>query len=381
MIKKGFRLAACLLFGASAIAHAMLPVPLQLSDKTDKEYAEAWPVMAPLHQPKGLRPCCAFGYNLRAELLAVPIPFYKLDNVVTADNLGHHRYNDSLMLGLANLVGVGSERNGIIYTARGGFIDTAHVRDTADMTVYLFSHLLPKLGQRFTLNLEDELAQRRIIFRAFTPPAKASERYMLAAWISANIAFQVAAWHEVAQWYGFRSVPGFSESVSAFSPEDLYSNLLGARIAVSLIRTGQVATPEMYDTSMDSAINTALRQLDAQPAEATRFQFDMLDGRWWDSHRRVPEKYLVLYRNYDVSDTRWPTHVPGENTALRQLSLPHRWLSYDINALADLQLWPGRNMARLPVPESYYTAADFPRLALFARDSDRAEQARSAKAN
>ncbi len=88
-----------------------------------------------------------FGYDLHAELLGLPVPFYQLNNVVTVDSLGHHQYNDHLYSGVANLIGLSGENNGIVYTLRGGFIDTAHVRDTADMTVYIFSQLLPKLGQ------------------------------------------------------------------------------------------------------------------------------------------------------------------------------------------------------------------------------------------
>ncbi|EJY9568829.1 DUF4056 domain-containing protein [Klebsiella aerogenes] len=327
--------------------------------------------LAPLTPPQGLRPCCAFGYNLQAEMLNIPIPFYKLDNVVTADDLGNHLYNDSLMAGIANLAGMGRERNGIIYTSHGGFIDTAHIRDTADMTVYLFSQLLPKLGQSFVLRLDDELTERRVVFNDFTPPVDEDERIALAAWLSANLAFQLAAWHEIAQWYGFASIPGFSEEVSAFSPEDLYSNLLGARIAVSLICHGNIATEAAYNRAMDSALPKALRELGAQPANITRFHFDMLDGHWWDSKKRVPEKYLVLLRNYDVSDDRLPTAVPGERAKPWRQSLPHSWLSYDLDTLAELQLWPGSSMERLPAPKTYYTVANFLHLATEARSSDR----------
>ncbi|MGR7526615.1 DUF4056 domain-containing protein (plasmid) [Klebsiella aerogenes] len=37
------------------------------------------------------------------------------------------------------------------------------------------------------------------------------------------------------QWYGFESVPGFSEVMSAFSPDDLYSKLLDVRTAINVI--------------------------------------------------------------------------------------------------------------------------------------------------
>lgn len=359
-----------LLWLATAIARAAIPVTLQLVSTEDKAQGTAWPVVSPLPAPQGLRPCCAFGYDLHAQVLHMPVPFYELDNVVTIDSIGEHRYNDSLLLGLANLAGIGHETNGIVYTARGGFIDTAHVRDTADMTAWLFSHLLPRLGQSFTLRLDDELAQRHVVFNAFTPPAEPAERYALAAWMAAHLAFQLAAWHEIAQWYGFESVPGFSEEVSAFSPEDLYSNLLGARIAVSLILNGQLATTEMYDAAMNNALRQALMQLGAKPEKITRFQFDMLDGKWWNSQRRVPEKYLVLHRNYDVSDSRLPTPVPGEQASPLRLMLPHHWREYSLDALAQLELWPGRTMERLPTPGSWYTVANFPALATVAQGRD-----------
>ena len=351
-------------------AAAALPVALDLGEKATAQTVSAWPTMPPQPLPKGLRPCCAFGYNLHAELLGMPVPFYRLDNVVNASHLGQHQYNDKLLAGLENLTGLSSENNGILYTTRGGFIDTAHVRDTADMTVYIFSQLLPKLGQTFTLDLESELAQRRLVFKAFTPPTDPVERYTLAAWLAAHLAFQVAEWHEIAQWYGFESVPGFSEGVSAFSPEDLYSNLLGARLAVSLILDGQTVSQGVYNAAMGTALTQALMHLGAQPPAMTRFHFDMLDGRWWNSQRRLPEKYLVLHRNFEMGDNRLPTRVPGEQTTPQRLTLPHRWQGIRLQELGQLQLWPGTSMEQLPPPERYYTAVDFPTLAASAQRAD-----------
>ena len=325
---------------------------------------------APLPPPDGLRPCCAFGYDLNAEALGVPIPFYRLNNVVEADTLGRHRYNDSLFGALASLAGLGNEHNGVLYTRRGGFIDMAHVRDSADMTAYIFSHLYPRLGQAFQLNLGDELAQRHLVFNAFTPPEEAQERYTLAAYLAARLAFQVAAWHEIAQWYGYESIRGFSEGVSAFSPEDLYSNLLGTRLALNLILNGHLASLGQYDAAMMTLLPQALCQLQAQPAVLTRFQFDMLDGRWWDSRQAVPQKFLVLKRNYNTADDRLPTPVPGELAPPLRLMLPTRLYHYDLASLGELRLLTGSAMKRLPAPSRYYTWHDFDRLADFAREQD-----------
>jgi hypothetical protein len=331
---------------------------------------QAWPVTQPLNPPEGLRPCCAFGYNLKAEALGVPVPFYQLGNVIDTQHLGEHHYNDSNLGAVTNLLGINSEKVGLIYTRRGGFIDLAHVRDTADNTFYLFSQILPQLGQRWRIDLQPELALRRIQFTEFTAPADPAERYALATYLAGKLAFQLAAWHEIAQWYGFQSVPGFSEGVSAFSPEDLYSNLLGAHLAIQTILTGHAQSVSEFNQAMTDLLPTALAQLDAVSVTETRVQFDLLDGNWWDSHKRVPEKFLVLKRNYDTSDDRLPTPVPDETLPPQRLGLPDNIDSYPLSALAALQLWPGSDRGTLPPSKMYFTEADFAMLALQARSAD-----------
>ncbi len=52
------------------------------------------------------------------------------------------------------------------------------------------------------------------------------------------IAFQLGVWHEIATWYGWASVRGFSEKASAFSPEGRdhrNGNSCGARRRVTTI--------------------------------------------------------------------------------------------------------------------------------------------------
>lgn len=367
---KGVAGIVMLILSAATPLYAAFPLPLNLSTNTLAPPVRAWPVMPPLAEPKGLRPCCAFGYDLRADVFGLPVPVYQLNNVVEVNGLGWHQYNDSALAGLANLTGLSRENNGIVYTTRGGFIDTAHVRDTADMTLYIFTHLQARLGQAFTLQPDAELAERRLVFRRFTPPTRPEARYLLATWLAAHLAFNMAEWHEIAQGYGFESVPGFSEAVSAFSPEDLYSNLLGARLAAALILNGQAQNRSMYEVAMTAALAQALRELGARPARITRFQFDMLDGRWWNSQRRVPEKYLVLRRNYQMGDSRVATPVPGEQTPPLRLTLPHAWQGYRFSSAGALQLWPGADMAQLPPPQHYYTEQDFARLAAFASARD-----------
>lgn len=75
-----------------------------------------------------------FGYDSAMRAAGIPIPMYQIGNVLTLGTLGKHHYNDSAFGAVKNLLGLSEEQNGLIYTRRGGFIDIAHVRDTADNT-------------------------------------------------------------------------------------------------------------------------------------------------------------------------------------------------------------------------------------------------------
>ncbi|EPL9571057.1 DUF4056 domain-containing protein [Providencia rettgeri] len=346
-----------------------------LTTHSFEEAPKAWPVITALSPPQGLRACCAFGYNLQAELWGMPVPFYTIDNIVEADKLGDHHYNDSFLGATAALMGFSNEKIGLLYTEQGGFIDISHVRDTADYTFYLFSQIYPRLGEAWSLTLSDELASRQIHFSAFTPPQSPEQRYTLSAYLAAKLAFQLAAWHEIAQWYGYQSVPGFSEGISAFSPEDLYSNLLGARLAMTLVIQGRAASLPVYSQSMADILPPALEQLGKADRKTTQKMFDSVDGLWWNSYRRVPEKFLVLTRDYETADSRLPLlpmqMVPFEKL---MLTLPNQYHQYDLSLLAQLRLLPTKHMEKLPVPIQYWTQSDFSRLAEEAKKQDLQQQ-------
>jgi len=346
------------------------PQPLPPLAQPAGRAAQAWPAVAPLSPPDGLRPCCAFGYNLRASLLGIPVPWYQLSNVLDANHTGVHHYNNQPLYTLATLVGINGEHNGMVYTRRGGFIDIAHVRDTADNTFYLFTRIYPRLGSGWRLFYSEELGLRRIQLKAFTRPHTTAERYTLAAWLAGHLAFQLAQWHEIAQWYGFQSVKGFSEEISAFSPEDLYSNLLGARLAINVILHGHAGSPEKYNAAMGSALHDALIRLGAVSEAETKRQFHEVDGIWWNSKRRVPDKFLVLNRNYDLSDSRFPTPVPFEKIPPYRLTMPETVAGYRLSALGELQIYPGSEMHGLKTPAHFYTPSQFPALAEKAKYAD-----------
>lgn len=346
-----------------------------LTSDSQEEALQSWPVVDELEPPQGLRACCAFGYDLQAQLLGVPVPFYTIDNIVEADKLGEHHYNDSFVGAAAALMGVSHEKVGLLYTDKGSFIDVSHVRDTADYTFYLFSQIYPRLGQEWSLTLSNELTSRQIHFSAFHAPQSAKQRYTLSAYLAAKLAFQLAAWHEIAQWYGYQSVPGFSEGISAFSPEDLYSNLLGARLSMTLILQGRAQSLPMYAQSITQILPVALHQLGDKKKQDSRKMFDKVDGIWWNSYQRVPEKFLVLTRDYETKDNRLPLFptqmIPSEGL---RLSLPDSYLSYSLAQLAELRLLPTTNMGQLPTSTHYWTVSDFSLLAEAAKAQDAQQQ-------
>src|SRR5206468_4968727 len=119
-----------------------------------------------------------------------------------------------------------------------------------------------------TVELPPEGGKRRVTIRPL--PAALIETYGLrrtvvtmAQWL----AFQLSLWHEIATAYGWASIELYPEYVSAFSPEDVYSNLLGIKMAGGLIlQRGSASTNSLYDLNMDRWLHETLAYL--QPVDA-----------------------------------------------------------------------------------------------------------------
>lgn len=358
------------LIGCKENATTSITIQPVLKTETHEEAHRVWPVMQSITPPQGLRPCCAFGYNLKVKLWQIPIPFYRIENIVEANKLGEHHYNDSFWGTLTALSGLSKEKLGILYTEKGGFIDIAHVKDTADYTLYLFTEIFAHLGENYQIQLDDELATRKIQLFATKPSTSYLERYTLSAYLAAELAFELAAWHEIAQSYGYESVPGFSEGISAFSPEDLYSNLLGARLALTLILQGQASSVSQFSTAMAKILPLALKELGAYTKKETQQMFDQVDNLWWNSKMHVPEKFLLLKRDYETSSTRMPVMPPKNIQHGHKLSLPQNYKHYNLSQFAQLQLWPTKYSTVLPAKNGYWTREDFSQIAKFTEIRD-----------
>ena len=261
-----------------------------------------------------LRPCCAFGAQLRIKLGPIPIPRYNLGNIVGPRDLGEHVY-DSGVVQIGSRVDkdglVHSERNGLVYTCRGGFVDTAHVRDYADWAIFLATSVARNLETGLDLSLPDEGGRRRVIVQPIVPATvERVGRRAIAIELGQWLAFQLSIWHEIATWFGWSSISAFPEKVSAFSPEDMYSNMIGTRIAAAIASQRTARDETLYNRSVDEWLDRMLSYLDAVPADVGREAMRSVDGLWWDSAARLPDARLVLRRNLDVGTDVTPWLIP-----------------------------------------------------------------------
>ncbi|CAH0533658.1 hypothetical protein VST7929_01529 [Vibrio stylophorae] len=326
--------------------------------------------------PVGVRPCCAFGKDLKAEVAGVPVPFFSVANVQEISSIGQHQYNDGSASVSGSLLGVSREHNGLIYTQKGGFIDTAHVRDTADFTYFLFQQIRTSLGKEKAIALPAELRKRVVVLKTNARQLSEAERDQAAADIAGVMAFRLAQWHEIAQWFGMISVSGFQEYASAFSPEDLYSNMLGANLAMAILKADPHLTVQGFEQAMDAAFAKKLRQYRAAPIAETERQIEALDGTWWDSDKRLPNKWVVIHRDYHLALKLSPN---GVSDGLIE-SLPTALRSGDpISDWAELALHAEDNEAHFSALPSalrqraVWHASDFQTLADFAKAQDQKE--------
>lgn len=345
-----------------------------MNDSVDLPTQRINPAALPIIKPPvSIRPCCAFGMDLTAKLGEVPVPGYKNGNLLSAEEVGPHGYD-------SGLTGV-SENNGLVYTCRGGFIDTAHIRDNGDRTLYLAMEIARQLPAGFTINMPEEATARRVIVKPL--PAGVLERYgrwMVATTLAQWVNYQFSIWHEIATWYGWQSIKGFSERLSAFSLEDMYSNVLGERLAAGIVLNHETDSSEAYNRAMDAWIRESLRRLSVVSKVDARRAMQSVDGLWWDSKQRIPDNKLVLRRQLSIASPQQPWLVIDAATKgpvrdeLKQmcakappplpLSVPEQLADQKIEELVRLEFefasWLPEGFPITPQKGTVFTHAEFP---------------------
>jgi hypothetical protein len=342
---------------------------------------------------KHLRPCCAFGYNLQARLAFLPILGYRLVNLKTIDEIGLHHYDSGVFtLGSEGHL-VDEERNGLVFTCGGGFIDTAHVRDYADWTIYFASRLFERLASGTTIELPTEGGERRVVLERMDPELLLrQDPVSLTIAIAQWLAFQLSIWHEIATWYGWSAVPGYPEKLSAFSPEDLYSNLLGTKIAAAAAFERAARSETLYDRSVDAWLRAVVDFLGPASKETAIEAMRSLEGVWWSPAARLPDPSVVLRRSLSIGETITPWLVPEslasealEAALLREcggwpsplsLTIPSTFEGTPLRTLATLELRVDPAIAGQPPFDALgpsVTQDAFPEIVAAIREQNRRE--------
>ncbi len=341
---------------------------------------------------KRLRPCCAFGNDIKVRVGAVPIPGFRIGNIIGPDEVGPHTYDSGAMTRSSQAGTSGFRRregNGLIYTCRGGFIDTAHVRDYVDWTIYLAATLARSLSAGTTIEFPDEGGQRRIVSQPIDQDAIDRHGLLrIAAPMAQWIGFQLSIWHEIATWFGWSWTKTFPETASAFSPEDLYSNVLGVKLVGALLHRSAARTEHLFNSTVESWFEVVLEYLDPVPKSVGIEAMRSVDQHWWDSSRRLPDKELTLRRSFDIDDriTPWLVSAGLAPESLREIcgddpnpvtiSIPDEIMGLKFSDWVSLKIEVDDNLAaQAPFTEigRSVSQADFPRIIEAIREQNREE--------
>jgi hypothetical protein len=202
-----------------------------------------------------------------------------------------------------------SEKIGLVYTAKGGFIDTGHMIESVDRTKYVFETARKNIQSgktEFSFNLVEPA---RYFITVKYPDSWTDEN---AREVSIELAQYISQrstdWHEIITWFGYSCVLIFSEKTSSFSWEDLYSDLLGSEIAVQALRENS----KDFNKRVSEIIRQRLLELNAQSPAAAKRAVKKIEGKWFSGFFYPFIK--MKKRNFDIglddgSITPWL--VPG----------------------------------------------------------------------
>jgi len=209
------------------------------------------------------------------------------------------------------------EKDGLVYTCRGGDIDIAHVRISADWTRYLSRRsyaclIKEKRGFSFSLLVEPSKCHVKIEYPQDWEKLSEEQKEQIAREASIELgqylSFSITTWHEILTWFGYKCILMLPEYPSAFSWEDSYSNLVGARVAGEVLRKNDM----QYDKAIALAIDHELEVLGPQPANVAIAASESVRGNWYSG----PSLFMVdmRMRNLDIGlDDGFitPTLIPG----------------------------------------------------------------------
>lgn len=238
--------------------------------------------------PRIIRTCCTFGANLSI----IAVPKVKINDITSVEKIGPHKY-----------LGSSIEKNGLVYTRRGGFIDLGHLRDQADWTAYLYTLILTnKEKGKVKINLGNE-GGKKILTAKWDKNIDSTD----AIYLAAKITYDLSVWHEISTWFGACYVPFFPERYSSFSVEDIYSNMLGVTLGIEALKSNLP-----YEEAMTLLLAETLHNLDVVKTE--KETYDALEATrnvWWSREKALPSRKVLVKHQCEAYPSATPWLVPG----------------------------------------------------------------------
>jgi len=224
---------------------------------------------------------------------------------IDPNHLGPHSYDYNFF-----------EKNGIIYTCRGGHIDITHLRIAADHTRYLarkVRYQLIKGNENFSFRqvAEPSVYHVKINYPENWNQLSRGEKTKIADEISPRLgqylAFTSSTWHEILTWFGYKCMAVIPESPSAFSWEDIYSNVMGTDLGARAVADRK----HPYDKAMTILLDNEVKKLDGRSVHTAFMAAETKRGQWFTGTVAVDMKR----RNFDIgTDDGFISPVLNENT-------------------------------------------------------------------
>ncbi len=246
-------------------------------------------------------------------------------------------------MGPHEYLGCRSEQNGTVYTQKGGFIDMGHLRDCADWSAYLYQLIISKKGiDNFSIKLGKEGGTKSLHLNL---PSDLSDQ--TAREIAGKIAYELSLWHEISTWYGASYVPFVPERYSSFSPEDMYSNLMGVTLAMKAIKSDLE-----YNEAMTILIANTLDSLGCVESSYDTFMaMEKVENHWWTRTKRLPSKNVLLKRYIDNDSVLIPWRLREDEISLN--AYPLKKQSEKLNDYYELKI---RLNSKFPVKRKFSPA-------------------------
>lgn len=275
-----------------------------------------------------------------------------------ADTMGKHHFGNSCL-----------ERNGIVYTCKGGHIDIAHARIAADNVRYLQDVVkknLVKTSRNFEFKLKVEPSTYYVTleypsyWQNLSRKEKSKRIEELSIEMASYLTYVMTTWHEVLTWFGFKCMAFVPEQPSAFSWEDVYSNVFGIKIGTLALQDKK----HSYNEAVTIAFDKELRDFGIQSRETARKASEKMRGIWYDGVLIAEMKV----RNLDIGiDDGFvtPMLVPGvcKGAVPEPLSVPKLYYLYTYGFKMKLEIQP-RELERNKIFRIIYpnvSPSDYPK--------------------